>query len=101
MSAPTPGPWVASSTDVLQDWSDRAFRRVVARASDDTYRGVIEAEQIANARLISAAPELLSIVIEVLPIMESLDVSAEDDDEPMEIVTRCRAAIAKATGGDR
>jgi hypothetical protein len=51
-------------------------------------------EKSADARLISAAPELLACVKELIQFCPILD----DDKAPQEYV-RALAAIAKATGG--
>jgi hypothetical protein len=48
--------------------------------------------QQANARLIASAPELLNLVVNVLPAMVKIDPEGQ-------WVKDARAAIAKATGG--
>jgi hypothetical protein len=90
----TPGPWTASATDVLQGWqSDSAHRKVICRGERDAYSGVIEAEQLANARLIAAAPELLEAL---KAVQQERDFIVRCGDHIQGVVD---AAIAKATGG--
>jgi hypothetical protein len=52
--------------------------------------GRSDAEILANARLIAAAPDLLEALKDVLPELESIG--------PLEKFERARAAIARATG---
>ena len=46
----------------------------------------------------SVVPELLALMQDVLPILESMDHQREEGDEPMPLIDQVRAAIAKATG---
>jgi hypothetical protein len=55
------------------------------------------AEQEANARLIAAAPELLALLREVSLLLNAGAFPNIDPTEPW--VSRLRAAIAKAEGG--
>lgn len=92
----TPGPWVYGygetheigdvlgvGLNLLPDWKPVC---VISQASE------ANAEDEANAKLISAAPELLEIAESILAddMLQYL---------PAEYVARVRAAIAKATGG--
>jgi hypothetical protein len=84
----TPGPWVAGdwNAHTLQIPIDDAYGIAIARA----WGGNDEAT--ANARLISAAPDLL----EALELcIERVEV---DDPFAKELVAKGRAAIAKARG---
>jgi len=65
------------------------------------------AEVEANARLISAAPELLAALLECLPyVREEMEACADLGDEEGDaaaesigfVISRAEAAIAKATG---
>jgi hypothetical protein len=83
MTKHTPGPWTAKANlDVVDSIGER-----VARLAST--RGKYEYEEI-NARLIAAAPELLEFAKEWL--------ERQGTDENY-MVSKARAAIAKATGG--
>lgn len=87
MSAHTPGPWSADA-EGCEIFSPSANGRVamVGERSD------IEVER-ANARLIAAAPDLLT------SLEKMLEVYWQDDGEtPPQFILAARAAIAKATG---
>lgn len=51
-----------------------------------------------HASLIAAAPGMLAALRELLPIVESLDISAEPGDEPIPCIAAARAIINKAEG---
>lgn len=97
----TPGPWEVTERheyyEILgrrdnSDWYGRKGLWAVAYA--DTDRD--EAEQLANAHLIRAAPDLLK---SVQFLLECTIATAEpgDDPEQWEVVQHMRAAIARAT----
>ena len=95
----TPGPW-----EVFDDVEgcefpgiDNAGESIVLCGSifdDGGIRGDTKEERLANARLIAAAPELLSVLEE---LQESASYWSEYD-VPLGIVDRINAAIAKAKG---
>lgn len=58
MSKHTPGPWIATGTTVSEQASYGTGNRVVAECGQST-NGETD---LANARLIAAAPELLEIL---------------------------------------
>lgn len=95
----TPGPW---------DWSHReipggnystqvydANGKEIATIAWYPVRenNVTTTSRVANARLIAAAPDLLSATIQVEAIL------AQIIDQPSDTLNKLRAAIAKATGG--
>lgn len=96
MSAHTPGPWVYG------DWINRAkgvhdgagWVEVWSQSDPDNCLPIVACkhqDELANARLISAAPELLEALIRLL----------DDEDEHLTLQGRknlARAAIAKAGG---
>ena len=89
----TPGPWRVAKHDSLKD-----VRHIDAGPHGyerDTLAIVQGKRSESNARLIAAAPELLS-ALEAL--LEQADLG-EVDDETRPIVEQARAAIAKANGG--
>lgn len=59
---------------------------------------VKENELETNARLISAAPDILEALIELTQLTESLLFNTMGEPKPGSIGHKCRAAIAKATG---
>jgi len=93
----TPGPWLTDRNNVhtgqiatihhclnnnwVEVWTDKWAET-----------GLGEAEQEANARLIAAAPELLDALV------EAASGYSEFSEGDREILRKCRAAIAKATG---
>lgn len=92
MSAPikhAPGPWRVSAGNLV---------RVMARGSDRPICGVhrrgrysfdeVQAETLANARLIAAAPELLAALQAVVRVADRATIEFD----------AARRAIAKATG---
>jgi hypothetical protein len=96
----TPGPWV-----VLPEECDKAYIRIrgtqlggrykIANIITPVYDGVLPREGVetrANARLISAAPELLSALQSALEFIDSQLFA-----QRAELQAQCRAAIAKAT----
>ena len=57
----TPGPWKAVKCGVYQNSQERIDVPVhVASTGDDEYKGIGCEAQLANARLIAAAPDLLA-----------------------------------------
>lgn len=103
----TPGPWKAiDSTDivdsngfshvevtnlaVLADWDEKGFAHW--SASEKAYRKIPHEEQIANACLIAAAPELLDQLIRLRDIIANY---LPDDDDHLDVVD---AVINKALG---
>lgn len=90
MSKHTAGPWKLCREEHPRGW--------IVDANDGQYTicivrdGTGEAQNIANARLIAAAPELLAVLQE---LRESADYWSEYD-VPCGIVDRIDAAIAKA-----
>jgi hypothetical protein len=104
----TPGPWRTPYLDSLPDGL-RAWRVDSAQPAGVAvvalcYVGDAEitAIQEANARLIAAAPELLECLLMALPFVE--DALDSEDFKPSYVRHRAdliRAAINKATGGDK
>jgi hypothetical protein len=92
MSQHTPGPWVIDPNDNLIVMAEDV--RVVADCAHALAMGAMEAE--SNARLIAAAPELL----EALKAVEDWD-DNEQDGLPRRLTASVKAAIAKATGGEK
>lgn len=90
----TPGPWQLAEKYNCKD----------VRAVDGPYVADCNASAAidwrtkeANARLIAAAPELLSIAEMVDDVSDRIDY--DPDSAFGQLVTAARAAIAKATGG--
>ena len=80
----SPGPWTFQENgSLVLDARTGASQCAVAHVQVNTYKN----EGLYNARLIAAAPELLSALIEAVPHVEG------------DILRRARTAITKATGG--
>ena len=97
----TPGPWKPFTRYVS---ANGRFLAKAFEANDATETpGFIsqqepqqsQAEAVANARLIAAAPELLSALVTLL---HHADLGEIHDEETAVAVNNARAAIAKATG---
>jgi hypothetical protein len=85
----TPGPW--------KDAADGRVYSAGEIIADATFGCLDGSATIANARLISAAPDLLAALQYVTDILSSS--VAPDDYEPFrKCVSQARAAISKATG---
>jgi len=96
----TPGPW---------DIQDADYQHIPIMAGDFTRdvcevtrAGIDEDEQTANARLISAAPELLAALEMATAELQSMHTEylpgCKGGCPTLEIIAKARAAIAKAKG---
>ena len=85
MSAHTPAPWILEQ--------DTVFIGETRKVQPVLYHG--DSEGMANARLISAAPDLLSTLKEMMSVFQDHE---QYDEESAEVVSIARAAIAKAEG---
>jgi hypothetical protein len=87
----TPGPWLLYTDKFDPDMCAQVYIRGAAIA--DIYADNIlpTGQGMANARLIAAAPELLNLVKNILPMAIKTDAGGQ-------WVADARAAIAKATG---
>ena len=104
----TPGPWATGEVyrdhwlEIVGNGGKRmvcGVMRVIRHKFDRDSRTIAKVpndEGWSNARLISAAPELLSVALAVDDLAERID--HEPDSALGELVARARAAIAKATG---
>jgi len=88
----TPGPWRLSSGDETEIFSGA---KPVARAHCGGLTSVKLPEAEANARLISAAPELLALAYDFGQMLTGMDPYSVDDAAIMR--DKIRAIIAKAT----
>ena len=100
----TPGPWkvipdfVAREVDVFEI-AEISHYRVICDGRGDGY--AVAGDAHSDARLISAAPELLAAIQDLLSAcFEDGDDNVRDisDVLPAELISAARAAIAKATG---
>lgn len=109
MSTRPPGPWTVSETDDLSVDTDNPIWRTVVDGDGDGYEvastyGQTAAEAKANAHLIAAAPELLSVADEVHALLYHYDLAQRPggvDWGPVEmlreaILDKIRYALAKA-----
>jgi hypothetical protein len=88
MSKHTPGPWV-----VYDDSNDGKTNRIEIAARGKTVARIyhsVPAEDLPNARLIAAAPELLAALKYIVNVCSAIDPQGEEAHE------RANAAIAKA-----
>ena len=99
MSKHTPGPWATDLPEHEMPYQDiriKAGRRdIYLLWIDDAPVEDYNTEQLANARLIAAAPELLEAVRTLAGMAESFSDELHKDHPD---VTAARAAISKATG---
>jgi hypothetical protein len=93
----TPGPWV-----VYDDSNNGKTNRIEIAALGKTvariYHSVPE-EDLPNARLIAAAPDLLEALQDFLNWSNSVYYGEDTRRELVMAKNKARAAIAKATGG--
>lgn len=90
MGAHTPGPWT------LEPVTEFRPTRVEPRVADVLGLG---AEAEANARLITAAPELLAALKRSVEVLDAEGVVYGNcDDEPLDVLAAARAAIVRAEG---
>jgi hypothetical protein len=92
MSKHTPGPWV-----VYDDSNDGKTNRIEISARGKTVARIyhsVPAEDLPNARLIAAAPDLL----EACKALEILFAPLARDSTTASWIDKARAAIAKAEG---
>lgn len=99
MSEHTPGPWSASNrswcdTYIIAPTFDHAICCLDINHATEESQEADEAQMAANARLISAAPDLLAICQR---LAESAAYWSEYD-VPLGIVADLQDAIGKATG---
>jgi hypothetical protein len=90
MSKHTPGPWV-----FYDDSNDGKTKRIEIAARGKTVARIyhsVPKEDLPNARLIAAAPDLLEALEYMVNTCPAIDPSGGDAH------TRARYAIAKATG---
>lgn len=93
----TPGPWVRFDYRVFTmknngEHIDKAIAWTASNAQNRT------PEAMANAQLISAAPDLLAALRRAANVMEMTEALPTG---ALDVVRAVRAAIAKAEGGDR
>ena len=94
----TPGPW-----KVYKELTSRSGEWLIAMDAGDKGRGIAIAEtrvatgdELANARLIAAAPELLEALQRLSAQCERLRLPGQPETDAEKTA---RAVIAKATGG--
>lgn len=100
----TPGPWMIQEDNLgckiiigNLKMTDEEYSLFTCNEIGFTDGLSDESEDIANARLISAAPDLLEALKDALMVMTSQKVRIE---EQADAITKARAAIAKAEGGE-
>jgi len=79
-----------------QTWDGNEEERIICRFPTGTGQfSDMGRENLANARLISAAPDLLSALEEMMSIFQDHE---QYDEESAEVIQSSRAAIRKAKG---
>ena len=101
MSKHIPGPW--SYTPLAKGMRISADTKTsLALVLVPQYYDSEKEAQLANARLIASAPELLEALEEVLELMGEIDATTREDDDGNEVfyheVQAAYDAIAKAKG---
>ena len=107
----TPGPWEASFENPVTDIKATGFLEVIDDANGTLAFVNCESmppskEDLANARLIASAPDLLEALKEVLKGMEAAYTEGCNEVPPniewfdYSSVTQAYTALAKATGGN-
>jgi len=96
MSKHTPGPWI-----VYDDSNDGKTNRIEIAALGKTVARIyysVPEEDLPNAQLIAAAPDLLEVLKELLDHVEWRRVCDQEKAGPKDVTHRAHAAIAKAEG---
>ena len=96
MGKHTPGPWIAveeKDWDKLKVWSIEH-----EHIDSDDVCWICDVYVEANAHLISAAPDLLDALKDVMAWIDNWDPSFTDDDEWDDTDNKVDVAIAKAEG---
>lgn len=89
----TPGPWIVERHhDIIWIGTPKMAEIILHINQDVEYKDDKKVKNIANANLISAAPDMLSCLID---IVDNLLIDFSDDDPRK---ASYKAAIAKATG---
>jgi hypothetical protein len=91
----TPGPWTQADRVVVAIPETHGYATWLANCS---VGGCSAAEQLANARLIAAAPELYEAGEYALKCIESSDEHRAGNPAFEQAATMLRAALRKATG---
>ena len=94
----TPGPWKADirvAQATVADSHGNAVADIARHEFSVTEQSYSDRRIEANARLISAAPDLLSALREMMAVFQDHE---QYDEESAEVVSIARAAIAKAGG---
>jgi hypothetical protein len=95
----TPGPWKYEADTDSSPWTIRSVKENYWIATMDSWDGAVD--NLANARLIAAAPEMLEALkasLEMLRVYRPHDKYPDRSVKPgdSEIVSRLKAVIAKA-----
>lgn len=97
----TPGPWQLTRQHDREGGipiSYGGYRVATAHLRSGAARGD-NAEQDANGRLIAVAPELLTLLKRAVEVMDADGIIYGDcDDEPLDVLSAAREAIARAEG---
>jgi hypothetical protein len=98
----TPGPWSAhySRTDPYDEWiiGGEGFVPVIAFVIRDEESNPDGATVEANARLITAAPELLATLKDVIAHLRSITLDPGDEEDDAPALVAAEALIARAEG---
>lgn len=103
MSKHTPGPWEVNprgQTNVYQAHTERGVATTGGYQNNRMDPEALWAENVANARLVAAAPDLLEVLQACEPLWGIGVERPEYHEEIMELWDRINAVIAKATGED-
>jgi len=104
MTTHTPGPWsecwIAGELIVRRRIPDTNRSRTVCRVRDKRAAKDKKAEDEANARLISACPDMLAALQNILNGIETGVITSDHDETLANAADKARAAIAKAKKGD-
>jgi len=107
-TAHTPGPWIQAGPSYGDKFPRYTDEIVTDHNPDDdspqticTFEGCLDAENEANADLISAAPDLLDALINMVDIAEQTVSWFPENPNADGPLIRARAAIAKALGENK
>lgn len=97
MTPHTPGPWIVDETpgrlvgSIVRAADTRRLVAEVRCAHRENGSKKTDAARLANARLIAAAPEMVALLRDLLPYVES----CSDDEPAAKDAARIRALLAR------
>lgn len=94
MTTHTPGPWTICFDGQIDSGEGKSYK-MICRFNTDTYKEMVESGDLANAKLISASPNLLDACQSVLTSLDNMNIENDHTLSGCHMVLQ--EAIKKAT----